>query len=348
MKKIVFNGLLFSQRQTGVHRYTREVLKELDKIVNPNQYELVVPNYTKNVMKFKNIKVVYYGNVKGTLWEQTSFVRYLRKNNAESVNFNNTLPLLKPGAIVIHDVCYKIHPEYFTTFRGKLTVLWHKINFRVASICKVPIVTVSHFSKYQIIDTYKIDSKRIKVIGCAWQHMNEIESDESILQKYKLQKKSFFFTLGSISINKNTTWVYKVAEKYPQYKFVIGGAKSNNADININLKNNNIMFLGYISNEEIKALMQNCKAFMFPSIYEGFGLPPLEALSQGADVITSNSASLPEIYKNSVHYIDPYDTRVDLDEILKEKLDLSESVLNRYSWKKSANNLKEFIENTYK
>ena len=70
----------------------------------------------------------------------------------------------------------------------------------------------------------------------------------------------------------------------------------------------NVILLGYVSDEEVKALMQKCKAFVFPSYYEGFGIPPLEALSAGARIIIARSASLPEIYGNAALYIDAYNT----------------------------------------
>jgi glycosyltransferase involved in cell wall biosynthesis len=93
--------------------------------------------------------------------------------------------------------------------------------------------------------------------------------------------------------------------------------------------------VGFVSDEQVKSLIQNCKAFIYPSIYDGFGIPPLEALSQGAKVICSCAACLPEVNRNSVHFIDPYETDVDIEKILSEKIDDAEEVLNRYSWEKS-------------
>ena len=85
----------------------------------------------------------------------------------------------------------------------------------------------------------------------------------------------------------------------PQYFFVVTGA---------------------LSDEEIKALMRHCKASIQPSFYEGFGIPPMEAMSVGADCIVSNASSLPEVYKNSVWYIDPHDyDSIDLDKIMAQK-----------------------------
>jgi glycosyltransferase involved in cell wall biosynthesis len=344
-KALAFNGLLFSQRQTGVHRYAREVLLEMDKIVSADDnYRLVVPKGTGNVPSMKNIRVDYFGKMRGPLWEQIDFVKYLRKNDAKSVSFNNTLPILHPGMIFIHDVCYRIHPKYFTTLHGKLTVLWHRLNFRTAANSHVPIITVSYFSKNQIIDTYRVSPERIHVIGSAWQHMNSFTTDEKIIDKNHLERGKYFFTLGSISISKNTRWVYQLAKKYPKYQFVIGGSKARNDSVEFSQIGSNVLFLGFISNEEIKALEKHCRAFIFPSIYEGFGLPPLEALSQGAPIIVSNAASLPEVYRNTAHYIDPYDSNIDLDGLLGEPTDPPSEALNRYSWKNSAQKLKEIID----
>jgi glycosyltransferase involved in cell wall biosynthesis len=82
--------------------------------------------------------------------------------------------------------------------------------------------------------------------------------------------------------------------------------------------------------------MKNCKAFLFPSIYEGFGIPPLEALSHGTKIIISNAACLPEIYGDCAYYIDPYDYEVDLEKLLKCEVKPPDECLSRYSWEKSA------------
>ncbi len=95
------------------------------------------------------------------------------------------------------------------------------------------------------------------------------------------------------------------------------------------------------------ALYSDCKAFIFPSLYEGFGLPPLEAMAAGARVIVSNASCLPEIYGHSVCYIDPYNTDVELSELLalqKNNVQFKEDILNRYSWEKSAERLHKIMK----
>ena len=98
------------------------------------------------------------------------------------------------------------------------------------------------------------------------------------------------------------------------------------------------------SDGEIRSLMANCKAFILPSIYEGFGIPPMEALAENAQIIVSNTSCLPEIYSKSAHYIDPYQLEnIDLDKILAEHVEDPEAVLNKYSWEKSAKTLYSLI-----
>ena len=106
----------------------------------------------------------------------------------------------------------------------------------------------------------------------------------------------------------------------------------------------NVYMLGYITDEDACSLMKNCRAFIFPSLYEGFGLPPLEALALGADVIASNTTSLPEVLGRSVHYIDPNDYNVSLDKLLTETIDSPNEALSRFSWKKSSERLLGIIK----
>lgn len=91
--------------------------------------------------------------------------------------------------------------------------------------------------------------------------------------------------------------------------------------------------------------MANCKAFIFPSIYEGFGIPPMEAMAENAPVIVSNKACMPEIYGKSVHYIDPYNYKnINIENILLEKVKNPELILEKYSWKKSADKLYNLLK----
>lgn len=341
--EIVVNGLFYAQRTTGTHRYARSLMIELDKISSKNEYTILIPYDAKNVPDFSNLKVCKYGKHHGLLWEQWDFPNYVKKNNALSLNLTNTMPLIRPGIITIHDAAYKTHPEFFTSMHGKLSSYWHRIIFRLASWSKYPIITVSFFSKYTIIDTYKIDPHRVHVIHSSWQGIENIEEDETVLRRNCLEDKGFYFTLGHINYNKNIQWIIKYASKHPDDKFILSGLMGENRGIDVS-KIPNVRWLGYLTDEEIVALYAHCKAFILPSIHEGFGMPPLEAMSRGAKVIIANTSSLPEIYRGSAYYIDAYDTDIDLDELLTGHVDAPQYTLNRFSFEKSAKQLKSLLD----
>lgn len=344
MVKYAFNGYLFAQRQTGVMRYAKEILCGIDKICNVNEFVLVVPEYARFVPQLQKISTVRYGTTKGNLWEQMDFPRYLKVNNVESVNFNNTMPLFRPGIIVVHDIAYKIHPEYGSSLHGKISNIYHRMIFEKVKNSSKPIITVSYFSKYQLIDEYKIKPGRIHVISNAWQHVQRYGYDDSVLEKHGLFEHDFFFSLGSLSKMKNTQWIIEVAKKHPRHKFVIAGAKANGSNEIFEIPSN-VILVGFVSDEQAKSLMKRCSAFIYPSVYDGFGIPPLEALSQGAKVICSNAACLPEIYGSSVVYIDPYDTNVNIDALICNKVEPAENVLMKYSWEDSSARFYEVLRN---
>ena len=109
-------------------------------------------------------------------------------------------------------------------------------------------------------------------------------------------------------------------------------------------KLSNVKLLGYVTDGQVKTLMKNCRAFIFPSYYEGFGIPPLEALSVGAKIIVGKAASLPEIYKDAAIYIDPYNTDCNLEDLLSDfdktsHAEAVQKVLSEYSYDKAAQKL---------
>lgn len=346
MKKIVFDGQIYAQRLTGQYRYADEILKEFDKIIDKNEYELIVPNYVDLEGKFKNIKVVKYGNVRGLLWSQISLALYLIKNNAISLNFCNITTFFKPGISAILDISYKVISENYTGIYGKLSSLWHRFFYMYISLVGNPIITISEFSKKQLSEYYHVDKKRIHIISCGWQHYNKIKIESSISDKYpQLKKNKYYLSLGSLEERKNFRFIQEIAKRNPKELFVIVGGKVNNSKKKGDFKEcSNLIYLGYLSDGEAKYLLKNAKAFIFPSTFEGFGIPPLEALSLGTPCICSNSTSIPEICENSVHYVDPYNYDLNLDDLMNEEIESPDKVLDKYSWDKSARLLYDLLK----
>ena len=283
------------------------------------------------------------------LWEHIEFSRYAAKNKLCPLDFANVTPFFRPGIVFIHDIYAKLYPNDFSRKKDRLIKAYMCFMYRHAAKHAKKIITVSDFSRQQISKVYGIDPKTIQIIYNGWEHIKNIESDSSILQKYpELKPKKFYFTLGSLQKRKNLKWIADYASEHADELFAISGKAISGMvsdDIKALQTLKNVILVGYVSDEQVKALMESCKAFIFPSYYEGFGIPPLEAISCGAPVIISRAASLPELYGNCAHYIEPDNTKVNLNDILLEKTEPSETVLKKYTYQKAAEDLKEIIKN---
>ena len=337
--KVVISGKAFAKKyRTGVQRYCIELLKELDKQKCGTEIELLVPKYCDEEFKYKNIKVVKFGKLNLNIWEQTELPLYALKNKAILVNLCNTSPILKPDIVCIHDLnCIK-NPQYYP----KLFSNWYKMMVKNAIKKAKKIITVSRFSKSEIENYYNI--KDIEVIYNGYEHIFRVKADDGIFKKLqKVEKNRYFFTLGTIQKNKNIEWILKVAKLNTDKTFVITGYM-NQENIKFDLKN--VIYTGYLQDEELKALMENCEAYIIPSFYEGFGIPPLEAFALGKNVIASDIPVFHEIFEDEIKYINPYEYNVNLNELVDSQN--RQKILDKFSWEKSAEELLNIIEEQVK
>lgn len=350
MGRIVISGDFLDKKITGIQRIAREILTELDKIIEKDEIELVIPKNIKEVPRYDNIKVVRIHSDNGNrhLWIQLWLPLYCICNKKISVNLCNETSVMKPDITIIHDIHYKIYKNDFKSLTQKINRFIVLLIYHSAIVRGKILITDSKFSKNEIIKHYKVSDKNIRILYAGWQHMDRILEDESIFSEVSVIKKGqYYFSLGSLSKKKNTEWILKYAKKHPSEIFVIAGANIIISDGNMESMIQslpNVIFLGYISDEKIKTLMRYCKAFIFPSIYEGFGIPPLEALSAGAKIILANSSCLPEVYEDYAYYIDPFNTDIDLEKLLENKVEEDRSILDKYTWKKSAQQLYKIVK----
>ncbi len=350
-RKIMINGESWCRTLTGVERLAIEVTQALDSLFAPNEAELIVPKNAVNVPELKNIKVVKL-NVKANffpIWTQIFFQAYVLLHHGISFDFSNTCPFFTPGVEFIHDIYAKLYPESFISKRDKLIHLYHLIMYRTIAKRAKKIFTVSEYTKKTIVDTYKIDPNKIKVVYSGVSHYNKVQKDDSIFEKLSLNKdQQFYFTLGSLSLRKNLKWIANHAELYPEEFFIISGQSLVNFMLPPELEKlknlKNVILAGYLTDEQVKALLSKCKAFIFPSYFEGFGLPPLEALSCEAKIIISNATSLPEIYGNCAYYIDPDKPDTNLEELLQHDVATSSELLKKFTLENTAKRIYSILE----
>ncbi|GHT78964.1 glycosyl transferase family 1 [Spirochaetia bacterium] len=348
-KIILINGYFLCRPLTGIERYANEITSRLDGLCKPNEIAIILPKDTKNIPAYKNITVILYKKkIRHILWQMFTLQSFLLTHRQYTIlDFGNTCLPLAPGIVFLHDIYCEFFPEDFTGKRDKITRIYNKWQYRLIAKKAKKVATVSYFSRDQIAQTYHIDSERITVIYNSWEHFKTINADYSVLDASPVLSKPFYFSLGSLSKRKNIKWIIEYASKHPDALFFLSGTSQPTAqttEFDRGVTPQNIILLGYLDDAKVKALMERCKAFILPSYYEGFGLTPLEALSCGAQIIVANAASLPEIYGNTAHYIDPFSTDVDLDELLKQPVDSPLAILKKYSYNTSAEQVYHLIQ----
>jgi glycosyltransferase involved in cell wall biosynthesis len=355
---VYINGRFLTQEITGVQRYALEVIKSLDYMlgigeISKNKYSvtLLIPRHVKYKPKLKHIHVKSIGRLKGHIWEQSELLYYSR--NGLLLNLCNSGPIFKSNQIItIHDAAVYAIPHTFSlTFRT-----WYKFLLKRLAAHSKRVITDSNFSKKEIIKHTRISAEKVRIIYLGKEHLLNIEMDNSILLKHNLKHESFILAVSSMNPNKNFQSIVKAIKILGNnnIEVVIAGGRNSKVFGQLNnMLSANVKELGYITDNELKSLYENALCFVYPSFYEGFGLPPLEAMACGCPVIVSNAASLPEVCGDAALYCDPHSPEDIADKIFKlinnkELRDsLSEKGLKRskqFTWEKCAEETMEVIE----
>lgn len=189
---------------------------------------------------------------------------------------------------------------------------------------------------------------KVTVIPNAWQHYERIGYDEDALSTYSLKKNNYYFSMCSLEPNKNFKWIAEEAKNNADMTFAVAGSinrKVFSEGLGFELPPN-MKLLGFVSDEEAKTLMRDCRAFLFPTFYEGFGIPPLEAISAGAkQVVVSDTQVMHEIFGDGVIYVDPSNYNIELSDFPEISETRISELLKKYSWKKSAETLLKLLQN---
>jgi glycosyltransferase involved in cell wall biosynthesis len=325
------NGKFASQRITGVQRVGYELAMAFQRLF-PEDIELplLIPGDARADVALLKAKSVFRW-LKGSLWEQLGLP--FAAGGRTLLSLCNIGPLFaRRQVVMMHDVAvYDLPENYSWKFR-----LWYRIAFAVLKRNASHIVTVSEFSRQRIMARLGIDASRISVVWNGVDHFDRIAPDTSILSRLNVENDGYVLAVGNLSVGKNLARVLAAIEALSErhdWKFVVVGG----CDLRVfNPKakagyemSKNIIAAGFVSDGELRALYENAACFLFPSLYEGFGLPPLEAMACGCPVIVSREAALPEVCGDAAMYCDA----LSVDDIADKVAQMMGDAALRESWR---------------
>lgn len=365
-------NLIYHTEIQGIEVFAKNLVDELirlDKnvefILFTNQKSTKIFNFNQNNVRIIEKKFKSLSRFNLILYQQFYFGRQLKKLNIDILFCPSVFtPLFyKNKIVVIHDCApFRLKRECNIISRAYL-----KLTFFLIKLFSRKIITVSEFSKKELVDLLKIGPHKIEVIHEATPKLPEVDYGfiEKTIGKFQLNKPYFIY-IGITRPRKNILGLLrafkKFLEKHPNFLLVLAG-KIDTRFLNISQEieklglKKNVIQADFISSREKVALYKKAIALTFPSFYEGFGLPALEAQSLGIPVLTSNISSLPETAGKGALYINPCNVeeiakgmeKIAFDKIHRESLvKKGFENIQRFSWEKSAEEVLKILKNTIK
>ena len=314
--KIAIDVRCAGGEKAGKGWYTFHLVQSLLKLDAKNEYILYARDGIPGFSTFKNVRLKLF-SAKGALWHyQVS--RDIKKENADiffapsSYIIPSILPATIKIVLTIHDLVAFIYPN---THNKKATII-EKLLLRRALRRAAHVCAVSGNTCTDILQRFHYEPNKIDVIYCgASDEFKPIakEKIQDFIVKTNLPEK-FFLAVGTLEPRKNYLNLIKafkeVSDRYPDYSLIIVGKngwdyEKIHAAVKENYLNKKIHLLGYLSNKSLVNLYSLAQALVFPSFYEGFGIPPLEAMQCGCPVIASHTSSIPEVVDGAALLVNP-------------------------------------------
>lgn len=346
---IVINARFLTQELRGVQRFAEQICLALKQ--QRNDLVFVAPHDIKMSESAKALDVQCIGHNSGHLWEQVDLPLYLMRHGRPLlVSLSSTAPMFYANQIATHhDINYVRHPQsYSRMFRTVYRTVTPLLLWRLKSL-----LTVSNFSRSEIAGFYGYPEKRIFVVPNATSDVFRPGDEPANNPRYLL-------AVSSPSAHKNFNRMIQAFLTLRGHEdlqlHIVGAANEIFAAPELQrlaCRDPRIRFLGRLSDAELIEQYQGATAFVFPSLYEGFGIPPLEAQACGCPVLAANAASIPEVLQASALYFDPLDvshmasamerilTDVPLRQALRRR---GLRNVERFSWEESARRVSQRID----
>lgn len=323
MLRIGINGRSLFRQMTGVQHYAREVTRALCAL-EPEGVDFTVfagregRREPEAGLPLATSTVPAGGPLRGMLWEQALLRRMVKKAGVDILfNPGNVAPLSPPvpSVVTVHDLAFLLYPQYFSR---AFATYYRQVIPRVVAKARA-VITVSESTRNDLVRLLDADTEKIVVIpnGVSPAFRKRVLKKDlaAIREKHRLPEK-FFLSVSSLEPRKNLQSLLKAYRLLPEevtseHRLVLAGAGNRifaDADLEAELTRipgGTVHILGYVPSEDLPALYRLSTALVYPSLYEGFGLPVLEAMAASTPVISSNRSSLPEVAGHAAALVDP-------------------------------------------
>jgi glycosyltransferase involved in cell wall biosynthesis len=366
------------KKRTGDEVVFFNLVKNLALLDNTSEYllftdttdtTLLYSNVVKplGIESKKNFKIISLKCANKFIWNIWTLPRYLRKNPVDVYHTQYITPFFVPRRIkivtIVHDISFNFYPQYIQ-WRD---LFFLKILIPISLKRADKIIAVSEFTRNEIIKYYKVSPDKVDFVHNAINDSfirNDFTESElaKIRKKYNLPGK-FILYVGTMQPRKNIPFLIegynKIKDRIPEIKLVIAGRKGHNFDKKVDeavkkhALEKDVIFPGFIEEDDKPLLFNMAQVFAFPSLYEGFGIPVLEAMSQKVPVLVSNIPSLKEVARNSALFFDPGDLdgfaeklyNISMDENLRSKLsDSGKTRVQFFSWERTARKILQIYQ----
>ncbi len=301
---LVINGRFATQTLSGVQRFAGEMTRAVARIwTEPSTIpHLLAPRGRLADSAGFGLPVEQAGRLTGQLWEQIELPRLAGRRML--ISLGNTAPLFAcRQLVVLHDAAVFAQPYgYSWKFR-----LWYR--FLQKSLCRTDarLVTVSEFSRRELARYLGVSVSRISVIPEGGEHIRQTPPDPSILTQYDLSRRPFVLAVGNLAPHKNLRALSALAATLHErgIPLVISGGANPSVFGAEAVLPQPALYVGRVTDGQLHALYQAASCFVFPSLYEGFGLPAVEAMACGCPVVAAEIPSLQEVCADAAVYADP-------------------------------------------
>jgi glycosyltransferase involved in cell wall biosynthesis len=358
--RIGIDARMYRSSVAGIGRYSQSLIKNLLEVDSKNEYVLFMKPEDEKEFRIKNkeesiknYKIVVTDIHHYSIAEQTKFPKIIEKEKLDLMHFLNfNYPIRYRGKFIvtIHDLTLLFFPD---TAKQTNLVKRSAYKFAMKKACQnaSKVIAVSENTKNDIMKAFKTPSNKIEVIYEAADDINsELRIENLELRREDKISKPIILYVGQYRVHKNIKGLlraYKILKKEIDCQLVLVGnvpeEYRNLIDKGPDLRD--IIMPGFVSDKELAAWYKTASVFVFPSFYEGFGLPGLEAMIMETPVVASKSSALPEIYKDAAIYFDPGNSQDIADKIKlvltnnkinKDLVQKGREVVKLYSWKKTA------------